>query len=67
MLVLSRKPGEKILIGNDITFVVLKIRGKRVRVGIDAPAELPIARQELRTPLREASRSRDMHYAAGNP
>jgi carbon storage regulator len=66
MLVLSRKPGEKILIGNDITFVVLKIRGKRVRVGIDAPAAFPITRQELRTPPH-CFRKAPMHYAAGNP
>jgi len=47
MLVLSRKPGEKLFIGSDISFVVLEVKGNRVRIGIDAPADVPIVREEL--------------------
>jgi carbon storage regulator len=47
MLVLSRRVGERILIGNDIELAVTAISGRRVRVGIVAPPELPIIRSEL--------------------
>lgn len=47
MLVLSRKVGEKIVIGNNILVTVIEVIGDRVRLGIDAPRDLPILRQEL--------------------
>jgi carbon storage regulator len=47
MLVLSRKPGEKVRIGSDITLAVLEVSGNRVRIGLAAPARIRIARQEL--------------------
>ena len=49
MLVLSRKVGEKIEIGNGITLVVLQVSGKAVRVGIEAPREVAIRRSEIPT------------------
>jgi carbon storage regulator len=47
MLVLSRKVGEKIVIGNNITLVVNKVAGNRCSVGIDAPSHVRIVRGEL--------------------
>lgn len=47
MLVLSRKEGEKLVIGDNITLVVSKIAGNRVTVGIEAPADVKIYRGEL--------------------
>ena len=47
MLVLSRKSGERIHLGDDITIVVNKISGNRVSIGIDAPADVQIVRGEL--------------------
>ena len=47
MLVLSRKPGEKVLIGNDITVTVVEVAGNRVRLAFDAPDEVCIRRAEL--------------------
>jgi carbon storage regulator CsrA len=47
MLVLSRKPGEKVVIGNGITLTVVVIKGNHVRVGIDAPDHVRILRGEL--------------------
>jgi carbon storage regulator CsrA len=49
MLVLSRKTGEKVVIGKDITITVLETRGDRIRLGIDAPAHVSILRIELIT------------------
>lgn len=47
MLVLTRKQNEKIRIGDDITITVFKIKGKGVRLGIEAPAHIPVLRGEL--------------------
>jgi carbon storage regulator len=47
MLVLSRKKNESIVINNDITVTVAEIRGDKVRLGIVAPKEVPVHRQEV--------------------
>lgn len=47
MLVLSRKKDEKIIIGDSITLMVIEIRGDKVRLGIDAPKEVTVHRQEV--------------------
>ena len=47
MLVLTRKAGEQIRIGNDIVVTVLEVLGNKVRVGIDAPDNISIVRGEL--------------------
>jgi len=47
MLVLIRKPGEKIHFGFGITITVAQVRGNRVRICIDAPAEVPLVRAKL--------------------
>jgi len=47
MLVLSRKPGEKVLIGEDISVTVVRIGPNTVRLGIDAPRAMNIVRDEL--------------------
>lgn len=44
MLVLNRKVGEKIQIGNNITITILEVRGNRVRIGIDAPPGVEVRR-----------------------
>lgn len=56
MLVLSRKTSESIVIGGRITVTVVAIRGGQVRLGIEAPAEIRVLRQELvsRTPCESA-------------
>jgi carbon storage regulator len=47
MLVLSRKKNESIVINSDITVTVVEIRGDKVRLGIVAPKEVPVHRQEV--------------------
>jgi carbon storage regulator len=54
MLVLTRKPGEKIQLGNDITLTVLEVGGGRIRLGIDAEPWVPIRRGELPADLHLA-------------
>ncbi len=53
MLVLSRKIGERILIGDQITVTVVRITGGGVRLGIEAPSEMAVIREELKKDLEE--------------
>ena len=48
MLVLSRKVGERILVGDNIAITVVRITGGGVRIGIEAPSEMPVIREELK-------------------
>jgi carbon storage regulator len=54
MLVLSRKKDESIVINDDITIVVVEIRGDKVRLGIEAPKEVPVHRREVFESIVEA-------------
>jgi carbon storage regulator len=54
MLVLSRKKNESIVINNDITIVVVEIRGDKVRLGVEAPKEVPVHRQEVYEAIRRS-------------
>jgi carbon storage regulator len=53
MLVLSRKLNESIVIGGDIRITVVGLRGNHVRLGIEAPADVPVMREELLLPAAE--------------
>ncbi|MEW4530378.1 MAG: carbon storage regulator CsrA [Maioricimonas sp. JB045] len=55
MLVLSRKKNESIIIDERITITVIEIRGDKVRLGIEAPRDVPIHRSEVYEALRRAS------------
>jgi len=54
VLVLSRKVGERIWIGNEICVTVVRLTSGGVRLGIEAPAELPVIREELKVRQAEA-------------
>jgi carbon storage regulator len=56
MLVLSRRAGESVVLGEDITITILEVRGDVVRVGIDAPRSLKVHRAELLAQLEESNR-----------
>jgi carbon storage regulator len=59
MLVLSRKVGQRILVGDDIAITVVKLTGGGVRLGIEAPQEMPVIREELAEKMaREKANSR---------
>ena len=54
MLVLTRKQDQEIKIGNNVTITILKVRGNTVRIGIDAPREIPVIRGELELEVNSA-------------
>jgi carbon storage regulator CsrA len=65
MLILSRKVGERIVIGNDITVVVNRVAGDRVTLGLEAPPDVHILRGELRPFDDEARKMKPVSVAAG--
>jgi len=61
MLVLSRKRGERIVIGPNIELSVVDIRGNKVRLAIDAPRDVPIHRQEVYQRIQDENRHEAQH------
>lgn len=57
MLILSRKPGESIVIGEHITVKILEIKGDSVKIGIEAPRETTVHRHEVYDAIRRENRA----------
>ena len=57
MLIITRKPGEKIMLGDDVVIHVMEIVGNSVRVGIQAPRSLPVYREEIWDAVRAENRA----------
>ncbi len=56
MLILSRKPGESIVIDGRIKVTVMRSEGEAVKIGIEAPAEVPVHRQEIYEEIQRSNR-----------
>lgn len=57
MLILSRKTNQKIVIGEDIEITIIEVKGEQVKVGIDAPKELKVFRQEVYDEIQKENRA----------
>ena len=57
MLVLTRRPNQSIMIGGDIVITVLEVRGDQVRLGIKAPRDVDVHRDEVWAELQQANRA----------
>ena len=53
MLIITRRPGEKIMIGDDVVVEVIEVSGSSIRVGIAAPKRIPVYREEIWAAVKE--------------
>lgn len=65
MLILTRKPGESIVIGDNVTITVLGVRGNQVRLGVEAPIEISVHREEIYHRIQREKTRRKAEEAAG--
>lgn len=67
MLILTRRTGETVMIGNDVTMTVLGVKGNQVRIGINAPKSVPVHREEIYERIkRELQGQTESEEANGN-
>lgn len=57
MLILTRKTNEKIKIGNDITLTIIDIRGDQVKIGVEAPKNIKVFRQEVYNAIQSENKA----------
>lgn len=57
MLIITRRPGEKIVLGDDVVVTVMEISGQTARIGIAAPKELPVYREEIWESVKAENRA----------
>ena len=67
MLILTRRVGESLVIGDDVTVTVLGVKGNQVRVGVNAPREVVVHRQEIHERLRAGRPSPPAGQTGGGP
>jgi carbon storage regulator len=67
MLILTRRPGETVMIGDAITVTILGVKGNQVRVGVNAPKDVGVHREEVYDRIRQTNgiSSRDEHRPLG--
>jgi carbon storage regulator len=57
MLIITRRAGEKVMVGDDVVVHVMEIVGNTVRVGIEAPRSVPVYREEIWNAVRDENRA----------
>jgi carbon storage regulator len=60
MLILTRRVGETLMIGNDIAITVLGVKNNQVRLGIEAPKDVPVHREEVYARVQEEKSKKDL-------
>ena len=67
MLVLTRKAGESIVIGNEVVITVLEVRGGQIRLGVDAPRNLAVHRAEIYQQVMEENKAASIDASEAVP
>jgi carbon storage regulator len=68
MLILTRRVGETLCVGDDVTVTVLGVKGNQVRIGVNAPKDTPVHRQEIYERIKKETEGQEgatMHKEAG--
>ena len=64
MLILTRRVGETVMIGNEVTVTVLGVKGNQVRIGVNAPKDVAVHREEI---YERIKREEDQETRSGSP
>ncbi|WP_028586876.1 carbon storage regulator CsrA [Desulfocurvus vexinensis] len=56
MLILTRRPGESIYLGDDIKLTVLSVQGKQIKIGLEVPDDMPVYREEVYLRVQEQNK-----------
>jgi len=64
MLILTRRAGETVMIGSDVTITVLGVKGNQVRIGINAPRDVAVHREEIYDRIQSEKSAKDEDAAA---
>ncbi len=64
MLILTRRVGETVMIGNEVTVTVLGVKGNQVRIGVNAPKDVAVHREEI---YERIKREEDLDTRSGSP
>lgn len=67
MLILTRRVGETLMIGDDITVTVLGVKGGQVRIGVDAPKNVEVHREEIYQKIQKEKEAGEMSWRTENP
>jgi carbon storage regulator len=67
MLILTRRVGETLMIGDDVTVTVLGVKGNQVRIGVNAPKDVSVHREEIYERIKKEQQLQQQGLPVGNP
>jgi carbon storage regulator len=65
MLIVTRRPGEKVMVGDQVVITVIEVKGSSVRIGIDAPRTVPVYREEIYAAMHDEGAAQEKPRPTG--